>query len=555
MPTTLYTQPPRRLRRNSVRAFLATLATAIVALGPAASGAGAAAVPAVPADSFVDSIGINTHTYYSDKNYYSRFNEWKLKLDNLGVRHIRENLVTGRPDQYQRLRELAALGARPTLILGDPNGRDGRLPELISIVKTQLNGVVAAVEGTNEFDLWGGSDWLPRVRDYQEDLYAAVKSDPALSGLPVIGPSIVHHKNQSALGDISRHLDYGNIHSYPDGYEPEDNLDRHLGYAARNSAGKTVMATESGYHTAVGWTGDHKPTSEAVAAVYLPRMYLEYFRRGIARTFAYELLDQAAGAQNREDTFGLLRHDLSPKPSFVALRNLIALLEDRGPGFSAGSLDYSLAGETDDVNSLLLQKRDGSFYLALWRTSRIWDPVARLPLPDRLRPLRVDFDHPAAGATLYRPSSSPNPISPASVDESSMTVNLGAEPVVIKLGRTAPGGRISLQLSRRSVPAGGQVAVSGRLPQHASGTPTRIAIQHWRGKSWRTVGYGRTRKNGSFRRGLRLSRARFGRLPRLRAIASVAKPSRAVRVRIRKRGGAQPKPRAAIAAARAVGSA
>ncbi|HEX8689982.1 MAG TPA: hypothetical protein VF729_07050, partial [Solirubrobacterales bacterium] len=99
-------------------AALRALLTAAVAALLLPAAASAAATPARSADSFVDSIGVNTHTYYNDTVYYSRFGAVKEKLAELGVRHIRENLVTDRPDQYERLRELAQIGAFSTLIMG-----------------------------------------------------------------------------------------------------------------------------------------------------------------------------------------------------------------------------------------------------------------------------------------------------------------------------------------------------------------------------------------------------------------------------------------------------
>jgi hypothetical protein len=45
----------------------------------------------------------------------------------------------------------------------------------------------------------------------------------------------------------------------------------------------------------------------------------EYFRRGIGRTYFYELLDQDTKPADQEANFGLLRHDLSEKPIFSAL--------------------------------------------------------------------------------------------------------------------------------------------------------------------------------------------------------------------------------------------
>ena len=205
-------------------------------------------VPARAADSFVDSIGVNTHTYYTDTVYYSDFETVKQRFAELGVRHIRENLMTDRPDQYERLNELAGMGIRPTLILGDPAEGVDYLDDLVSILKTELGGTAEAVEGPNEIDMNGDASLLPQLPGYQQHLYSAIRSDPALGSLPVIGPSLVHSRNQEALGDISGQLDYGNIHSYPDGYSPEGNLDRHFRNAANNSGAKPLMATETGYH-------------------------------------------------------------------------------------------------------------------------------------------------------------------------------------------------------------------------------------------------------------------------------------------------------------------
>jgi hypothetical protein len=523
------TRPARRL---PLAALAATLLT-IVLPTPASAAPAAAHM----ADTFVDSIGVNTHTYYNDTVYYSRFATVKQRLAELGIRHVRENLVPDRPDQYERLGELSSMGIKSTLIVGDPNeGRQG-LEELVSILRTDLRGDVAAAEGPNEFDMWGGGDWLPRLSEYQRWLYDAIKSDPALSGLPVVGPSIVHHRNQEALGDVSGQLDYGNIHSYPDGYSPESNLDRHFEHAAKNSGSKQLMATESGYHSAVGWDGEHNPVSEDAMATYIPRMYLEYFRRGVARTFSYELLDEAPGASDREDSFGLLRNDLSPKPAFDALRNTIQILSDPGPAFAPATLDYTLSGNSKDVHHMLLQKRDGSFYLALWRDADVWDPESQTPLAAPSGNVTVDFGRLVTSAEAYVPNVSAAPLASLPIAGSAVNVEVGAQAVVVKVTAGGPKPeRLKFWVSKRSVPAGGRVAVRGRLPSYAAGRPLRIAIQHRRNGRWRTVGRGRTTRSGIFKRAIRLSRARYGAVPKLRLVARKAKPSRPVRVRIKRRG-------------------
>src|SRR5215213_6797337 len=78
------------------------------------------------AQSFVSSLGVNTHTYYTDSVYHRRFGTIERRLRELGVRHVRENLEPHRPDQYRRLRRLAAAGIKVQPIIGDPsNGLAG----------------------------------------------------------------------------------------------------------------------------------------------------------------------------------------------------------------------------------------------------------------------------------------------------------------------------------------------------------------------------------------------------------------------------------------------
>ncbi len=524
-----------RIRRpgRGLAAILGTLAVvASLALSP--TSASAAAEPARSADSFVDSIGVNTHTYYSDTVYYSRYETVKQRLAELGVRHIRENLVTDRPDQYERLNELAGLGIRSTLILGDPGDGTQGLEELVSTLKANLLGSVDAVEGPNEYDNRGISNWQPELTDYQQRLYTAIKSDPSLAGLPVVGPSIVQRRNQEDLGDISGQLDYGNIHSYPDGESPEDNLGSHLERAALNSGAKPVMATETGYHTALGWSGEHNPVSEQAMATYMPRMFLEYFRRGVVRTFSYELLDEHPDNDDRESSFGLLHNDLSPKPAFDALRNTISILADPGPAFTPGALGYSLRGDRSDLHQLLLQKRDGSFYLALWRADAAWNTDTRTGLAPNPQTVTIDLQRSVIGAQEYKPSVSAAPIATLPGGNDPIEVKVGAEAVVVKIvpGR-ASSGRIKLWLSKHSVPAGGRVAVEGRLPEQATGQTLQVKIQRWQKHGWRTVGRSHTTRAGLFRKKVHFPAGVDARASRLRVVARQTKPSKSVRVRIR----------------------
>lgn len=525
--------------RAWIRPLPALLATSLAILLAVPAAAGAAAERALPADSLVDSIGVNVHTSFNDTPYLARLDAVKAKLAELGVRHVRDGLEPNRPDQYRALNELAAIGVRSTLIVSDPEIDDEELGELTSILREDLGGAVEAVEGANEIDMHGDASLLPRLDDDQRRLFSAVKGDPALARLPVIGPSLVHRRNQEALGDISSLLDYGNIHPYPDGRPPEGNLSAHLARAAGNSGPKPVIATETGFHTAVGWRGEHDPVSESAMTAYIPRLYLEYFRRGIDRTFSYELLDQETGG-DREDNFGLLRNDLSEKPAFAALRNLIAILSDAGAEFAPGRVNYALGGDTRDLHRLLLQKSDGTYYLALWRASEAWDPVARHDLDPPDRRVRLGFAQRVRGVAVYAPHVSAAPVaapSPARLRGGGLALPVGERAVILRLrlGRRAAPNRVRLWVSKRSVRAGGRIAVRARLPVRASARgPRRVKIQRRPpgSRKWRTVGRGRATRTGVFARSVRLARSRNG-VSKLRVVTRKARPSRAVRVRVR----------------------
>jgi len=98
----------------------------------------------------------------------------------------------------------------------------------------------------------------------------------------------------------------------------------------------------------------------------MPRMLLEQFLHGIQRTYIYELVDLGNSAKFKDYAFGLVHSDFSPKPAFVATKNLLGLLADPGSTFALHTLNYTITGELTNVHHLLLEKRDGSFYLIIW---------------------------------------------------------------------------------------------------------------------------------------------------------------------------------------------
>jgi hypothetical protein len=425
-------------RRNRLFS-LAVLVAAVTALAPASAGA----VTAKSADSFVESIGVNVHLGYTDTPYVSSFSTVEQRLGELGVRHVRDGIAPGETAHYQRLHELAARGVRSTLILGSPSQSSSALPEMLAALKTTaLSGAVEAVEGWNE-PYVNTEATKSKVIENQRLLYEGIKNDAALNSLTVLGPSIIRNENH-LLGPISAYLDGGNMHSYPEGEPPEYQIEALLKRTADSSPERPTYATETGYTNATKWSppnkGENRPVPEEVSATYVPRLFFEYWNRHIVRTFAYELLDEFANPElnEREDHFGLLRNDLSEKPAFVALHNTIAILADPGAATTPGSLSYSIEDKgVAKLHSTLLEKRDGSFYLALWRLQRVWNPETRQAETPAPESLTVNLPGGVSSYAVYEPNKSSTPVSSGGASKA-LSVGVGAAVTIVKLVPAAP---------------------------------------------------------------------------------------------------------------------
>ena len=76
---------------------------------------------------------------------------------------------------------------------------------------------------------------------------------------------------------------------------------------------------------------------EDVAGVYTPAGAARALPRGEKRVYTYELIDEFddPGLTNPEANFGLLRRDLSPKPAYTAMKNLLGPALRPRPGVHA----------------------------------------------------------------------------------------------------------------------------------------------------------------------------------------------------------------------------
>jgi len=333
------------------------------------------------ADAFVNSVGVDVHLHYTNTPY-GDFPSVERALKDLGVRHIRDGLAgTVINSYFDRLNDLGRMGIKGIFVT-NPGESDSVLVSFPSRVPDSFEGY----ESPNEYDVGHGPDWPETLNGFLDRFHEAVKSDPATSAYPIIGPSLTQPGSFPKMAASAPFFDYANLHNYMGGRNPGTSgwggggygsIHWNLNLAKQAWPDKPIITTETGYLTNV-----NKPQGipEEVAGKYLPRLLLEQWQHGIQRTYIYQLLDFGDQTKSNDVSFGLLHSDFSPKPAYTAIQNIIRLLGDPGPPFPTKKLEYSLTGDVANVDHVLFEKRDGSFYLALWVEKSSYDVDGKKPI-------------------------------------------------------------------------------------------------------------------------------------------------------------------------------
>ena len=410
-----------------------------LALAPAAE----AAFPRyASASAFRESVGIATHPSYYDTPY-GQWDKVVARLRELGVHHIRGGFFASgnagwQARQAAAYRDAYAAGIRANLVLDLRCSPTGLVDPCLAGMKSELPaGSVESVEWLNEHDLFGGTNWKDVLQTWGRALYAKVKADPVLRSLRVIGPSLVYPNAPLVLGDQSAWLDAGNIHPYTGASSPNPlHIAAELTRIKAVSGSKPVVATEAGFHTSPAATNVDQPAAdEPTAAVYTLRTVLEHFADGIDRTYLYELIDQRVNLLDSQSNYGLLHTDFTPKPAFTQLKNLLAMIGSSAPA-QVTPVGFSIAGDTSDARTLVLQQDDGRYALVLWRTASVWDRDAKRRLT--VAPRRYVVTVPSATAVSTGNPATGTSFTPAALSAGSVTVDVGADPLVLQLTIAPP---------------------------------------------------------------------------------------------------------------------
>jgi hypothetical protein len=386
---------------------------------------------------FVNSIGVNTHLNYFDRTY-GNFQFIERELASIGIRHVRDGVHLLNSDYnnavYSRWSQLGDIGVRFDAVL-DPRSALGPLtPGKLAQVDDLANHTIESFEGPNELDISNVPSWASVIRDYQEDIYRSAKSMTGEKPVMVVGPSLAFASKGSSVGDISDRIDYGNLHPYPAAKMPSAVFPEQPSLAAEVSGSKKLFITESGYHNALNDHRDQPAVSEASAAKYIPRLFLEDFSRGIPRTYLYELMDEAPDPEltNFQMHWGLIRSDGLEKPAFTSVKNLISELTDSVEPEHLQQLTYSLSAQNAQIHHLLLQRSDGDFFIIFWQEVQSYDYEKQQEITVSSRTITLTLAHSVQTLTTYEPTTQARPLQ-VYTNATSVSLEIPDHPLVVKI--------------------------------------------------------------------------------------------------------------------------
>lgn len=363
--------------------------------------------PAMPAAAVVDSIGVNTHIDFR-KFGYENLPNVERAVTYLGVKNLRDSADQA-SDAQTWLQVARATGVKFDDFIGETGPQEMHV-ELGFVPALAGEGLLNYLEGGNEEDdpyAKGLGNNLLITAHFQQQVYQVGKS----LHLPVINMSFGQgwtplndwHGDYDKVGDLSIFADYANAHTYPNPGQTTEAAIKLLNDDAHLAAqGQPVITTE------IGWDRDGAEAPEVLQAV------LDGIKAGDVKMYFYALFNDSSGK------YGLMNDNASPKPAGKALHDFTTLLADRGGSFKPGALSYTLTGERSADRTLLMQKSDGSFWLALW-DERAGSHEVTLHLAA-----------PASQIEAFNPVTSTTAIATAN-NTDSLTVQVAHDPLLIRI--------------------------------------------------------------------------------------------------------------------------
>lgn len=348
-----------------------------------------------------------------------------------------------------RVDKLGALGVRFDALMG--TGPGVVYSSEIANINARAS-IIDAVEGPNEVDNWpaifNGQTGVAAAIAEQKTLFADIHSSGALNGhghsTPVYDLTVARPASLNGLGNLARSADYQSVHAYPPQTGPCPWLDDWLGGFSAGAPGLPLVLTECGYST-VPQKGNEGNISESAQAKYNLMLLMEARLRHVSRAYLYELMDGHADptGEDREQHFGQFRADNTRKPSAVALHNMFVILGATGGSAAGSPLSFTLQGMPATAHSLLMEKSNGTYFLAVWNERPLWDVALLKDIAVAPVPVSLDLGRAAGAVRLYDPLTSSAASSTAKA-VSHIVLSVPDHPIFVEIDPQTPQGRKSI---------------------------------------------------------------------------------------------------------------
>jgi hypothetical protein len=385
--------------------------------------------------SFLDSLGVNIHTNYTDGGYKNAANIL-ADINYLGIYHARDNVPNingGLPYVHGRQSMEMLMGAGVQFDMAFASKRD--IQEQIDMVKslkaTHPDSIVA-VEGPNEINnfpvTYQGLTGETAALNYQRDLYSMVHADSALSGIPVY--FLTGASQQSTIAGLGN---FANDHPYTHfGNQPNASIRAYFVKDYSIPEPYPKVSTECGYFNNPTHTSN-SGVDDATQAKLTLNMLLDATYLNVDRTYIYQLLSAYPDLShtNADVELGLFNQDNSPKPVATAIHNLTTIINHANGLHAREGLSYTLTGAPTTTYSMLIKGAGTTSFIALWDERDIWNQVTHAPIPVANLNINVSWGAVRTGA-VYRPYSSANPIQTITA-ASAANVTLNDSPLIIEL--------------------------------------------------------------------------------------------------------------------------
>ena len=397
---------------------------------------------ATSTESFINSIGVNTHADYLNSPY-SNIATLEHSIEYLGIKNLRDSPNApsdiGATGLWQQIAN--ATGAKFDAFLREGSVANMQT-DLGNIAALAPQGILNSIEGADEEDdqaaLLAGNS-LAAAASYQQQVSATGHK----FGLPVINMSFGQGWNTSSTGDygtvgnLAAYANYANAHTYPGTGNPPGTTIAALDADAQLAAvGRPVITTEFGYYTS-GSGSDVNSVSQTEQAKYILDGLMDAYAQGTAKTYLYELLDEQTGNGQAWGNFGLFTSSGTAKPAAVALHDLTTLLADNGPAFTPGTLGYSLSGTLSTDHSLLLEKSDGTFWLALWNEVRLSGPTSPATITVPNHTVTISLASTAGEVQIFDPLTGTASLQTLT-NVGTVAVSVPDHPVLVEISPAAP---------------------------------------------------------------------------------------------------------------------